>query len=262
MSGLVKTELEALSVPQLKKFAAGVTGDDLALVNEVIASKESRKDAIAVEAQAKLAELMEQRKAIAEAEAKAKVEAAAAREELKAAAILAKQEAEEARLKAKNEALDAKAQADAVKEELKAAALEAKAEKDAAKAADKEAKLLAVEEAKLAKLQLKIEAEKAAQERYVALQAELIRRKEAGLPMPTPTGGTGENKSATIRELYAQGLTNEEISAASGIPRKLVSDTVWGIKKKETEAKFLADYRAKKAAEALAAQEPVVTEEV
>lgn len=256
MSKLKAEELQALSVPQLKKYAAGVEGEDLELVNSIIASKETRKDKLAQEANEKLAELQAQRAQIAEAEAAMKAEALKAREELKEAQAQAKAEAEELRLQAKQEAIAAKEQADALKAEVKAAALLAKAELDAAKAEEKQAKLAAKEEAEIAKLNAKIEAQKLEHQRFIDLQAEMQRRREAGEPMPTTIGGTrapGENQSETIRQLYAQGLSNKEISEASGIPSKRVTDTVWGIKKKETEAKFLAEYRAKKAVETLAA---------
>jgi len=235
MSELKKEELMELSVPQLKKYATGLEGADLELVNSVIVEKESRKDKIAKEANEKLAELNAAKKEIVEKEAAAKMEAAKAKEELKVAALEAKTKLLAEKEAAKAAALEAKAITDAAKEELKAAKVAAKMEADELKAAAKEAKLAATAQAK-----------ELSAERFAALQAEMIRRKEAGETM-TVTDGT--NKSATIKELYAQGLNNAEIAEASGIGRKMVCDIVWGIKQKEKEAEFLAAYRAKKEAE-------------
>jgi len=238
MSDLKVEELQELSVPQLKKYAAGVEGEDLVLVNTVIANKEARKNQLAAEANVKLTELEEAKKAIIAAEAEAKAEAIRVKAELKEAALAAKIQIDAEKAELKAAAIEAKLLAKAAGEEAKAVKLAEKAEKDAAKAAEK-----------LAKEAAKAEAKTMSEERYAALQAELIRRKESGEEI---TVGNGQSKSATIKELYTQGLSNQEIAEVSGIGRKMVCDIVWGIKQKEKEAQFLAEYRARKEAEKLA----------
>lgn len=259
-STLIKEDLLKLSVKQLEKFATGVEGADLELVNEVIAEKRARLEQVKDDPNVakEIGESIEAK----ELREKQLAEKAAAKE----AADKAKAEAKEAADKAKAEA---KAEAEKLKAEKLAESVKAKEELlalKAAKIAEKEAAKLSIAQQKEAAI-LKREEEKAAREeaRKEALEALIEGRKQRAIESANRAAATAEklakmsftpkgNKTQAVRDCLAKGMSNAQICEETGFTNKFVCDTVWRIEQMVAQNEFIEKRRAELAAQKVAEQ--------
>jgi len=243
-STLIKEDLQKLSVKQLEKFATGVEGADLELVNEVIAEKRSRLEQVlddpnvAAEVAAG-AEARAKQVALDAAKAEAKAKIIAEREAAKAAAEALKAEKLAEKLKLKEEAEKLKAEKKLEKELGKSSI----GEKKEAAAIAKEIKLKERQEARERGL-LEIEENRRLRAIAQAEKAEITAAKLANM-----TFSTKINKTQAVRECLAKGMSNADIVKETGFTNKFICDTVWRIEQMVAQQEYINKRRAEIAAE-------------
>ncbi len=238
-STLIKEDLQKLSVKQLEKFATGVTGDDLELVNEVIVEKRSRLEQATTDPNlAKEVEESKEAKAAKEAVVLAKKEAAdkIAAEKAEAKLKIETERAEKAEIKkkAKEDAVNLKLEKLAEKELGKTTISEQKA----AVLLEREAKKAAREEAKIAAL-AGIEASKEKRAIESAERAKITAEKLADMQF-----GDKVNKTQAVRNCLAKGMSNAAIAEETGFTNKFICDTVWRIEQMVAQNEFIEKRRA------------------
>lgn len=249
-STLIKEDLQKLSVKQLEKFATGVEGADLELVNEVIAEKRSRLEQATTDPN--LAKEVEESK-----EAKAAKEAVIAEKAATAAKIAAEKAEAKLKLEAERaEKAEIKAKAKEAAVELKLQKIAEKelgkqtiSEQKAAAILEREAKKVAREEAKIAAL-ASVEASKEKRAIESAERAKVTAEKLAGMHF-----GDKVNKTQAVRNCLAKGMSNAAIAEETGFTNKFICDTVWRIEQMVAQNEFIEKRRAEIAAEKLKAAE-------
>lgn len=224
MSDLNVEDLKKLSVKQLEKFATGVDGEDLILVNEVLANK------------SKVMPIGGDRDGLLAAE-QAKADAAQLKADIKAKAA-----AEKAVIDAEKQALKDKIaveKAEAVKILF--------AEKEAAAIEKAEAKAKLVEAKAIAKAAVEANKIRVAEER-AKLTAEKLAEKLAAKEARAAHVGVYDgsvSKTEAIASGMLRGLTNDEMEAETGFTRKFIRDTTWRLDRSVNfyirKQKFLAD---------------------
>lgn len=224
MESTLKVEdLKKLSLKQLEKFATGVEGEDLVLVNEVIASKKASASTEEVKTSA-----TEEDPAKAEAKLAAEIEKARLKEEKIAAAEKLRQEKiaaalakEEAKEKAAQERIEKQRLADEVRAAAKAEreiAIKEMLERKKQMAEEKAAKKLALEEMKV----------KMAEEKKAAREARI---EELKAKMQEINLDRNASKTDQVRECMLKGMKNSEIVAATGFSTKFICDTTWRLER-------------------------------
>ena len=215
MSGLLKSDLQKLSLKQLEKFATGVDGEDLALVNEVIAEKSAGKQGLGEmdsgvatgeknvsEKKKKIAKTDEEKNAEAELKAKQKEE----RDQM----LAKKKEEAEKRAVEKQKELEERKQR-----------MEEMMEKKAAAKIEKEERRKEAQKAKMEALAAKKENETITEEKIAAIRARLQANFE----------GDPKDNVDLVRRCMLLKLTNDEIKAISGFTTKFVCDTTWRLER-------------------------------
>lgn len=242
-STLIKEDLQKLSVKQLEKFATGVEGADLELVNEVITEKRSRLEQVTADPNVakEIAESVEA-KAAREAVVNAKAEAKA------------KLEAEKAEAKAAKEALNAEKAAETkkLKEEAVNIKLAKIAERELSKKTIEEQKLAAVqakEDKKVARLEARkaslteVESNKEKRAIESAERAAISAEKLKGMEF-----NDKPSKTTAVRKCLMQGMSNAQICVETGFTNKFVCDTVWRIEQMIAQNEYIEKRRAEIAA--------------
>lgn len=246
-STLIKEDLLKLSVKQLEKFATGVDGADLELVNEVIAEKRARLEQVvddpnvakevgeSADLKAAREKVLAEKEAAKIATKEAKDKAFAEKQE---ALAKAREEKAQKAAEAKAAALEAKQKAILEKEEKQKAILEEKQRKIEERAAEKSAREAARIEA-IAELS-------AAREKR---QLESIERAQKSAEKLKSMQFSGKvNKTQMVRECLAKGMGNKQIAEETGFTVKFVCDTVWRIEQMIAQEEYIQKKREEAAA--------------
>jgi len=240
-STLIKEDLQKLSVKQLEKFATGVEGADLELVNEVIAEKRSRLEQVLDDPNV-AKEVADGAEARAKSDARVKLQAE--KEAAKAAAEALKAEKAAEKMKLKEEAETLRAEKKLEKELGKSSIGEKKAAAEAAK----ELKLKERQEARERGL-LEIE-----ENRRLRAIAQAEKAEQTAEKLSKMTFNNKPNKTQAVREALAKGLSNADIAKETGFTTKFICDTVWRIEQMVAQQEYIDRRRAEMAAEKAATE--------